>query len=478
MWKFSQISFDISSGQRSKGSGSDHWAVLFLTLTMLLSSLGVSIANVALPTLGEAFNLPFQWIQWVVLSYLLGMTSMAVCAGYLGDMFGHRTVLLFGVALFLIASLFCAMASSLAWLIVARSIQGAAGAVLIVLSTAFIRSLATDDKAGRLMGLVGAASAIGTALGPSLGGMLLSGPGWRSIFLLMAVLSCLSLVLGVACLPKEKAPIPDLSKEFDLAGSLLMLLTLVTLTLALTVSGGGLDRENLGLFGISLFFAVLLWRTEKQAVQPIVRMEMLKRADLSTHFLANAVVSSIMMATLVVGPYYLSHRLALSTFMVGLVMSTGPLFSVVSGVPAGLLVDRFGARHMVFLGLSSMIAGVLCLSWLPEWLGVVGYILALALLTPGYQLFQAANTISVLNTGESQQRGILSGWLSLSRNIGLIGGASLMGAVFARGVGMENLTIATPALIAEGMQLTFVLSAALLVVSGIVLKIGKRRMSD
>src|SRR5205823_10892734 len=146
-----------------------------------------------------------------------------------------------------------------------------------------------------------------------------------------------------------------------------------------------------------------------------------------------ALVSTVMMATLVVGPFYLSRGLRLNEALVGIVMSIGPIVSALSGVPAGRIVDRLGAPLMVVVGLIEITAGSAALSVLPTMFGVAGYVAAIAVLTPGYQLFQAANNTAVMTDVRPDQRGVMSGMLSLSRNLGLITGASVMGAVFKIG---------------------------------------------
>ena len=108
-------------------------------------------------------------------------------------------------------------------------------------------------------------------------------------------------------------------------------------------------------------------------------------------------------------------------------MSIGPIISALSGVPAGRIVDRLGAPIMVIVGLVAMAAGSLALSVLPAMFGVAGYIAAIAVLTPGYQLFQAANNTAVMTDVRADQRGVISGMLNLSRNLGLVTGASVDG---------------------------------------------------
>jgi MFS family permease len=172
-----------------------------------------------------------------------------------------------------------------------------------------------------------------------------------------------------------------------------------------------------------------------------------------------------MMATLVVGPFYLSRALGLSATAVGLIMSIGPIVSALSGFPAGRIVDRLGAPFMVILGLVAMAAGAFALSVLPAVFGIAGYIAAIAILTPGYQLFQAANNTTVMMDVQPDQRGVISGMLNLSRNLGLVTGASAMGAVFAVASATTDIATAHPGAVATGMQITFAVAGILIAVA-------------
>jgi MFS family permease len=180
------------------------WALASLSLSMLLSSLGTSIANVGLPTLAQAFRASFQEIQWIVLAYLLAITTLIVSVGRLGDIIGRRRLLLAGIFLFTMASVLCGAAPALWLLIAARAAQGVGAAIMMSLAMAFVGETVPKAKTGSAMGLLGTMSAIGTALGPSLGGVLIAGLGWRAIFLVNVPLGILTLLLAHRHLPVDR----------------------------------------------------------------------------------------------------------------------------------------------------------------------------------------------------------------------------------------------------------------------------------
>jgi MFS family permease len=386
----------------------NHMAMkMTLGLAMLLASLGTSIANIALPALSKAFSASFAEVQTVVVAYLLALTVAVVMAGRLGDTKGLKPMLLVGLGLFFVGSLACSLAPNLRLLIAARALQGIGAAFLMTLSMALMRQTAGEANVGRSMGLLGTISALGTALGPALGGLMLSTTGWRGIFAIQLPLAAVAFLLAVVVLP--------------------------------AAAGRG--------------------RASPAALRPVLSPTLLPG------LLVNVLVASVMMTTLVVGPFYLGTGLGLQETQVGLLMAMGPVMSIISGVPSGRLVDAWGHLRVMTIGLALMAVGVFLLAFLPAVIGATGYMLALAILTPGYQLFQSANNTAVLGTVPADTRGTVSGLLALSRNIGLIAGASVMGAVFAFGVGQTEMAHAGPAEIENGMQLTFNLAGAIILVA-------------
>ncbi len=437
------------------------WAFAGLSLSMLLSSLGTSIANVALPALAQAFAASFQDVQWVVLAYLLAITTLIVGAGRLGDIAGRRRLLLAGIVLFTAASVLCGIAPTLPLLIAARAAQGLGAAIMMALTLAFVGETVPKEKTGSAMGLLGTMSAIGTALGPSLGGILIAGPGWRAIFLLNLPLGLLTLLLVGRTLPADRQTPKADRASFDLAGTLLLALTLAAYALAMTVGRGGFGPLNAALLAAAVSGAGLFVLAERRAASPLIRPAMFRDPVLSASLATNVLVAAVMMATLVVGPFYLSRALGLDMATVGLVVTVGPLVVALAGVPAGRMTDRFGAQRMTVAGLIALAIGSVMLSAMPA-PGIPGYVAPLAVITAGYALFQTANNTGVMTDVPGDRRGVMSGMLNLSRNLGLVTGASVMGAVFALASGAADIATARPEAVAAGMRITFAVAGALM----------------
>lgn len=174
------------------------------------------------------------------------------------------------------------------------------------------------------------------------------------------------------------------------------------------------------------------------------------------------------------GPFHLARALDLTPALVGLVMSAGPAVSALTGVPAGRATERFGTEAMVIVGLGGIVGGAVVLSLTPTAAGVIGYVLPLVTVTAGYALFQAANNTAVMKDVSPHRRGLVSGMLNLSRNLGLMTGASVMGTVFAFAAGTSDVTTAASAEVARGTHRTFAV-AALLVALGLAVVLVKLR---
>jgi MFS family permease len=212
---------------------------------------------------------------------------------------------------------------------------------------------------------------------------------------------------------------------------------------------------------------------QARSTSPLIPFATFCDPALSASFLMSALVSTVLMATLVVGPFYLSGALELNAAVVGSVMSVGPLVAALTGVLAGRFVDRFGSHRVTIVGLMAIVFGSVVLSVLPPTLGVAGYIGPIIVVTAGYSFFQTANAAAATAEVGPAQRGVVSGMLHLSRNLGLITGASVIGTVFALATGTIDVGTATPDAVASGVRVSFAIAAVLMILA-LAVAIGSR----
>ncbi|MBK8098068.1 MAG: MFS transporter [Planctomycetes bacterium] len=441
------------------------WGVAGLAVAMLTASLGASIQNVALPSLAIAFGASFAAVQWLVVGYLLTSTAVIVAVGRAGDVFGMRRLLLGALALFLAAAVACGLAPSLPVLIAARAVQGVGAAGLTALTVALARSVATRDRTGSVMGLLGTMSALGTALGPALGGVLLTTGGWRAVFLAVVPLAALAFALVHRHLPPAAVAAREARGSWAPVGTTLLALTLTGFALAVTGRDAGWRLvAGIGAVAAAIGFVASEGRTST----PLIPWSRLRQGGLRPALVGNGVVAMVMMATLVVGPFHLVHALGMAPDRAGLVMAIGPAVSALVGVPAGRLVDRLGAPRVVRAGWLGVAAGTGLLAALAGQPSVLGYVAPLALATGGYSLFVAANNTAVMTAADAGGRGVLAGLLNLARNLGLLTGATVLGWGFAAACGTDDIARASPDAIAAAMRITFLSGAAMVAVVGVL----------
>ena len=394
----------------------------------------------------------FQQVQWIVLAYLLAVTTLVVSAGRLGDLVGRRRLLIAGIVIFTAGSALCGAAPALWVLVAARAVQGVGAAIMMAISMAQVAAVVPKSRAGSAMGLLATMSAVGTALGPALGGMLIASMGWQAIFLVKVPIGLVAWRLAYRHLPADAARSATPRPGFDHLGTLLLAVTLAAYALAVTTGRGHFGTVNAALLLASFIGVAVFVLVQTKAAAPLIELALFRNPVLSAGLGMSVLVVTVMMATLIVGPFYLAGTLVLDAVLVGLVMSCGPVVAALAGIPAGRMADRFGSRSMIIAGLTVMAAGCILLAVLPPGLGVRGYVGPLIVVTAAYAYFQAANNTAVMNNMPPDQRGVVSGLLNLSRNLGLITGTSVMGAVFA----------------ASGMQRTFGVGAVLIAVALVV----------
>jgi MFS family permease len=256
-----------------------------------------------------------------------------------------------------------------------------------------------------------------------------------------------------------------LPSSFDLSGMLLAAASLSAFALSTTFASHhpGVLNAGLAMHAVAGFAGLI--DVERRAASPLIDIDRLMERSLATGLLSLSLVSTILMATLVVGPFHLVEALSLTPVQTGLVMSLGPAVAALAGLPAGRLVDRYGSGRTMTTGLSVITTGAALMTVLPGLLGTGGYAGSLIVISAGYAPFQAANTTAAMSDAPSDRRGVTSGLLGLARNLGLNTGASAMGASFAmRSHGIDLLGL--PPGRVTGPSLTFGVATVIAAIAG------------
>ncbi|MDE0572753.1 MFS transporter [Demequina sp. B12] len=421
--------------------------LLAMTLAILAGTLGIAVANIALPAIAADLAVTTSSTTWVVSSYLVAMTAATLVAGRLGDMWGDSRVLTGGLTLLAAGSLGAVFATSLPLLIAARAVQGTGAAVALVLAIAVAKRIAPEGKTGKVLGLLGSTSALAQVAGPSLGGLLVEVWSWRAIFVLLTVVAC-----GAAGIAWRLAPGPAAhgarprSKPLDTRAASLFALSIASAVTAIT-SVATLPWLAVAILGgVAMATGVWAWRADASAQArgraAVIPRGLMGAPGFSVTLAMNALVCGAMMAMLVVPPYFLIGA-ELSAMEAGAIMAVGPALGVATGWLAGRLVDSWGARPvrmagtaLVALGCAGIAVAVPVWSW---W----GLLVPMTLLTPGFQAFMASNTALAMQAA-GEDRGAGSGALTLSRNVGQALATALLTAIMATLVHVGGIRIGSP----------------------------------
>ncbi len=451
--------------QRPPASSTKWWAMLGIGLGVLMSTLDSSIVNISLPTLVRQLDTDFATIQWVVLSYLLIITSLMLSVARLGDMLGKKKVYLTGLVLFTTGSLLSGLSPGVGWLIGFRALQGTGAVMLTALGTAIITEVFPPSERGRALGLMGSAVSVGIAAGPMIGGVLIGLVGWRSVFLV-------NVPIGLATFFIVGRVVPPLPPEggrqhFDAAGGLIMFVVLACYALGMTLGqdGGFRDGRVVALLVTSGLGLIAFLAVEARTRQPMIDLRMFRNVLFSINLLMGFLVFILIGGTFIM-PFFLELVQGYPTEQVGLMMTVFPVMMGTVAPVAGVLSDRFGSRVISLIGLVLIAAASLLISTLYEGVSVIGYVLRLAPLGIGMGMFQSPNNSAIMGTAPREKLGVASGLLALTRTLGQTTGLPLIGMLFTAQVMAfgalppgGDVSQAPPAALVQGVNGTYRVAA-------------------
>jgi len=447
------------------------WALLGIGMGMLMSTLDASIVNVSLPTLVRALNTDFATVQWVVLSYLLVITTLMLSVARLGDMLGKKKLYNIGLVIFTIGSLLCGLAPTVGWLIAFRAVQGVGAVMLTALGTAIITEVFPPEERGRALGIGGGIVAVGIALGPTVGGLLIGTIGWRSVFLVNVPIGILAAFIVHRVIPTLARD--EAAKRFDIVGAAIMFVTVGSYALGMTLGQdmGFSTPLVLGLLATAVVGLLLFVLVESRVQDPMIELGLFKNVLFGVNLLMGLLVF-VMIGGQFIIPFYLELVKGYPTEQVGLLMAVFPVSMGLVAPASGALSDRFGSRVISLIGLVVIVLGCLALSTLTVETTMLGYILRMAPLGIGVGMFNSPNNSAIMGTAPKHRLGVASGLLSLSRTLGQTSGIPLAGAVLTTIVVANSalsisadVTTAPPEALVAGVTGTFRLAAFIIAIS-------------
>lgn len=408
------------------------WTVFALVTTgSFMSTLDSSIVNVALPTLMGKLGTTMVAIEWVVLIYLIAFTSLILSFGRLSDIVGRRRVLVLGHLLFTAASLLCALSPSVGALIFARAIQGTGAAMIMSCSQALIVDAFPERERGRALGSIATVVAAGLTSGPAIGGFILTHFEWRVIFLINVPVGLTVALLATRLLKGSPADTRH-DEPFDLIGGLLIALACGALFTGLTHAHawGYTSVRVLGLTGTALALVVLFVAHEKRTPHPVMDPSLFVDRLFRLPVLAAITLYTALFTMVFLMPFYLLFPMGYSEAQVGTIMMIP--FALLFVVPpfSGALADRMGSRILCATGMGILALALALLAWPTEVSAIVPIACKLALAGFGVSLFLPPNNTTIMSSVPPERRGVASSVVGAARNLGMVTGVALAGAVF------------------------------------------------
>jgi EmrB/QacA subfamily drug resistance transporter len=342
-------------------------ALIVLCLGDLMIVLDSTIVNVALPSIREDLGFSEASLAWVVNAYLLTFGGFLLLGGRLGDLYGHRRLFLIGIALFTVASLACGLATSQAFLVGARAVQGLGGAVVSVVVLSLIMILFTEPaERAKAMGIVGFVLSGGGTAGVLLGGVLTDVLSWHWIFLVNIPIGIAVFVLCIRLLPGERGPAQE--QRLDVAGAVTVTAALILAVYAI-VNGnenGWTSAETLGLLGVAAVLLVVFLVIEARAESPLVPLSLFRLRNVTVANVVGILMAGGMFGWFFLSSLYLQLVLGYSPLEVGLAFLPGTLiWGIASIAVSDRLVMRYGIKTPLVAGLILFLIGFLLFARAP-----------------------------------------------------------------------------------------------------------------
>lgn len=419
-----------------------------------MSALDASVVNTILPVVRDAFHTNIASIEWVVTVYLLVLSGLLLTFGRLGDLRGHKSIYVWGFVIFVLSSMLCGAAWSTAALVIFRGVQAIGGAMLASNAPAIVTGTFPAQLRGRVFGLVSTMTYLGLTVGPSLGGWLTQSLGWRSIFYINVPVGILALSLSLFFIPKEPPSIAG--QRFDLLGALVFLSGLSSLLLGLNrgADWGWSSLPTLVLISLAVLFLVIFILVERRSTAPMLDLSLF-RIPLFTTSVVSAVLNYICVYSITfLMPFYLIQGRGFNPAAAGLLLTAQPILMAITAPISGALSDKVGSRLPGMIGMAILAGGLFMLSGLGAMTAQWYSVLALAVAGSGTGTFISPNTSALMGAAPKTHQGIASGVQAAARNVGMVLGIGLAGAIFT-----THLAQNTPDAFYQGISMGFLVAA-------------------
>lgn len=416
------------------GVGVNKWLVLaVVAVGGFMASLNSASLIIILPTLQQDLHTQLINIFWVLLSYTLASAILLLTVGRMADLWGNKRIYLVGYAIFGAGSILSAVAGDVTILIAARFVQGVGGAMLTANASAIITHTFHRRELGRALGITSMVYAVGTTLGPIVGGLLTDAIDWRWAFWVNVPIAIIGFLLALRYLHSEVGTRDDAHHErFDLIGAVLLAVSFSTLLYFVSFGpmyGWGSTRMIVSASICVVATALFFWR-QFAVTHPLLDLRLFGNRLFAMANFSASFATMGMIAVLFLLPFYLEDVLHYSLFMSAVLLTPYPVAMLIVSPLSGYLSDRFGSRLLGTLGMLLAALSLFSLSTLTLHEAYAPIAGRLVLLGIGMGLFQSPNNSAVMTSAPGSRRGVASAVLGTMRNLGQMLGIGIIGAVF------------------------------------------------
>ena len=423
-----------TSGHEQPSRGRRLVILAICCIALLMVGLDATIVNVALPSIHRALHASVSGLQWTVDAYTLVIASLLMLAGSTADRIGRRRVFQTGLILFSLGSLLCALAPSLGALIAFRIVQAIGASMLNPVAMSIIRNVFEDPRErAQAIGMWGGVAGLSFALGPIVGGALISVASWRWVFLVNVPVGMAGLLLTALYVPESRAPRP---RRIDPIGQLLVIAALSTLTYAIIEgpSHGWTSVEIVGLFAVSLSSAVALVFYELRRREPLLDMRFFRSAPFSGATLIAVCAFGALSGALFLNTLYLQDVRHLSPLHAGMYLLPLAAMTIVFGPLSGRLVGTRGSRPSLTIAGIMITASALMFTRLTDSTPPLYLLAANLVFGIGFGLVNPPITNTAVTGMPAAQAGVAAAVASTSRQVGNTLGVAIVGAIVSGGV--------------------------------------------
>ena len=411
--------------EKVKENDRSRWSILIIVLMFtFMSALDGSIVNVALPKMAKALNVTTSSIQLVATSYLIVIAGTVLIFGRLGDMLGKSKMFKFGLGLFTFGSLLCGITSSFPILIIARIVQAIGAAGTMANNQGIITETFPPNERGKALGLLGTSVALGSLVGPGLGGLIVGASSWEFIFLINVPIGLVALFYALKLLPKGQKTVEG---KMDAIGATLFMLTIVPLFVALSegLNRGFTDPIILLGFAASIISFIAFILVEKKRENPLLQLQIFSNKLFSLSIFCGFITFVAIFCNNIILPFYLQDVMNYTPQHTGLILMVYPLILAVVAPISGDLSDKIGSEVLTFIGLVLISLGLILMSILNVDSTVLTMIIFIAIMSIGMGLFQSPNNSLIMSTVPRDKLGIAGSVNALVRNLGMVCGIAL-----------------------------------------------------